>query len=490
MERNFTDERKNEVRDVIEASLLRWIQLDLQIERNSELAPELGLNVAIDCAEAYRERVIQKLQKSLEVLEEKYKDTNNIDKSYATNHIADAIKSIQSLNTYILRLAESLYPENGGMDAGKASALNAMWNSYELLINNVQQKREFAYDVESIVYGLDGTRRNVEWVAIKQQEYVVEAYELLHPEMKEKMNKFLSTGDPNVLTANDITSIKYLAYTAPEPYRTVYLEYVGTYEIGYISEENIDYEKSRAWFRPSNNKIYMENTSEYLTENPRGDYTTFFHECGHATDYNFSDIDKDYFCKEYIFYDSDGALTLQKAIYNDVYNDIANTIYVETVELDKLLNTDSKSFNSENVDTMNVLKAFIPGSEFVKLSEEEVLVRESVKSFYSEEYTKDKYTKDKYEAVSDVYGGVTNLMLFEEEGYGHRGKNKLGQYNYWYEWDGEPTMAQSKEFVAIYFSQLMTGDREAIEATREHFPEASKVMDEMFMSMKETIDNR
>ncbi len=50
MERNFTDERKNEVRQVMEASLLKWIQLDIQIDSNSELVSELGLDGATNYA--------------------------------------------------------------------------------------------------------------------------------------------------------------------------------------------------------------------------------------------------------------------------------------------------------------------------------------------------------------------------------------------------------------------------------------------------------
>lgn len=63
MERNFTNERKNEVREVMEARLLRWIQLELQIESNSEFVPELGLDVASSFAQNCRDRVVEKLQK-------------------------------------------------------------------------------------------------------------------------------------------------------------------------------------------------------------------------------------------------------------------------------------------------------------------------------------------------------------------------------------------------------------------------------------------
>ena len=474
MERNFTDERKNEVREGIEASLLKWIQLDLQIERNSEFVPELGLDVAIDCAETYRERVIQKLQKSLEVLEEKYKDANDIDKSYASNHVADAIKSIQSLNTYILRLAEALQPENGGMDAGKAVSLNSMWSSYELTFEKIQQNREFAYDVESIVYGLDGTRRNIEWVGIKQQEYVVEAYELLHPEMKEKMNKFLSTGEPNVLTANDITSIKYLAYTAPEPYRTVYLEYVGTYEFACIYNNEIEYQ---AFYSHDINKISIQNANAVLVKDERGAYTTMLHECGHATDYQYSEKDKGYFCVEYQTNSAslylvkmatgEEYITLQDAIYYDVYNNITQKIKNMGI--------------MDEIRIENILDTFQYGGNVSELTGPDRYIREKV----LEEY-KLELVGEGNNAAGDVYGGVTNLVISGDGIYGHfPDDNDISSYRYWYYKDGKQTMNQSKELWAHYFACNMTGDKEAQESIRQYFPEASKVLDEIVIYMKE-----
>lgn len=469
MERDFTDERKNEVREVIEASLLKWIQLDLQIESTSELVPELGLNVAIDCAEAYRERVIQKLQKSLEVLEEKYKDTNDIDKSYATNHIADAIKSIQSLNTYILRLAEALQPENGGMDAGKAISLNSMWNSYELAFEKIQQNSEFAYDVENIVYGIDGNRRNLEWVGMKQQEYVVEAYELIHPEIKEKMDKLLSTGEPNVLTSNDITSIKYLAYTAPEPYKTVYLEYVGKYEFACIYDDPMDRTSN---YGKDKNQIYIYDSENALKNCSRGDYMTIFHESGHAIDYIFNANDTEYYCLEFTTYSDELGrdITLQEAIYFDVYNNIEEKIRLAGI-------TDESAVS-------RILETFKYGqSDTDELDDIENRVREEVIDAYADELSGESNA-----AAGDVYGGVTNLVLDAPGVYGHRPKTgNVDEYRYWYNADGSMTYRQSKELWAEYFASCMTSDKPALESIEEHFPVAIKVLEAMSVEMKEEI---
>ena len=91
-----------------------------------------------------------------------------------------------------------------------------------------------------------------------------------------------------------------------------------------------------------------------------------------------------------------------------------------------------------------------------------------------------------HEAAADVYGGVTNLAI--NVGYGHRDVDDNGNYTYWYDSDGNAKLSQSRELLAEYFSYYMTGDQEAIESMREHFPAASEVLDEMFAQMKAELE--
>lgn len=474
MERNFTDERKSEVRDIIEANLFRWIQLELQVESNSEFVSELGLNAVSDFSQNYRDRVVEKLQKGLEILEEKYKDANDIDKSYASNHVADAIKSIQSLNTYILRLAESLHPENGGMDAGKASSLNAMWNSYELMFANIQQKREFAYDVENIVYDVHGVRKKIDNVGIVSQKYVVEAYELLHPEIKEKMEHLLNTGQPNILTAEDITSIKYIVYTASEPYRTVYLEHIDKYEFACIYNNEDEY---KSFYSYNINTISLQNANAVLSKDKRGPYTTLLHECGHATDYIFNENDEGYFCVEYqsnsdslhLVKEATGKeyVTLQDAIYYDVYNNITEKIREWGI-------TDETRINS-------ILDTFKYGGDVEELTGIDKYVRDEILKEYKLELVGENNN-----AAGDVYGGVTNLVISGDGIYGHfPSDGNIDSYRYWYYKDGKATQNQGIELWAHYFACNLTGDKEAQESIRQYFPEASKILDEMVIYMRE-----
>lgn len=124
------------------------------------------------------------------------------------------------------------------------------------------------------------------------------------------------------------------------------------------------------------------------------------------------------------------------------------------------------------------------GSEEIELIEKEILIRENVIEQYNS-----SYSVESCETVSDVYGGVTNLILFETSGYRHNRKNNLGEYDYWYKQNGQSTGAQSKEFVAIYFSQQMSGDLETIENTKAQFPQACELMEEMFAYLKTEIES-
>ena len=104
------------------------------------------------------------------------------------------------------------------------------------------------------------------------------------------------------------------------------------------------------------------------------------------------------------------------------------------------------------------------------LSQTEKKLLENIQQHYREDMA-----GAENEACSDVYGGVTNNIIRGD--YGHN-----GEY-YWYDRNGNATRAQSRELWAEYYSYCMTGNEEAMENLREHFPNAAKFLDEMAESM-------
>ena len=89
-------------------------------------------------------------------------------------------------------------------------------------------------------------------------------------------------------------------------------------------------------------------------------------------------------------------------------------------------------------------------------------------------YKKDITGMEK-EAYSDIYGGVTDNAIVGN--YSHT------RENYWYDENGNATGAQAVELWAEYYSYCMTGNEEAMENLREHFPNAAKFLDKMAESM-------
>ncbi len=143
-----------------------------------------------------------------------------------------------------------------------------------------------------------------------------------------KMDDILASGENNTLTEADRNKIKYIAYTAPEPYRSVYLGYVEIYEVGSFGGKII-------WSKVETNQYYKYTDRTYFVDmitafagDPRGEYTTWIHESGHATDCNAQMCACKFYGLNFSTYNETmgGEVTLQDAIYYDVYNDIEEKI--------------------------------------------------------------------------------------------------------------------------------------------------------------------
>lgn len=274
----------------------------------------------------------------------------------------------------------------------------------------------------------------------QDKDEFIRIYEIYNVETKKKLDNLLSK-----LTEEQIREVKYILYTADEPYRSIYLNELESYTIGNVSGSDTGF------FRPFDNTINVDMIAE--PTNPRGPYTTFFHESGHALDYNFYN-DGNFYSLTYR--NSEGQ-SLMDVIYEDVRNDVRKTIARYT-----------KDKNTQE-DLLNYIMG--AGSIDVNtLSEKEKQLLQYIQAYYK----KDMYGAQN-ESCSDVYGGVTNNIISGQ--YGHWSDT------YWYDSKGNPTGSQAKELWAEYYSYCMTGNEEALENLREHFPNAAKFLDEMAESM-------
>lgn len=229
----------------------------------------------------------------------------------------------------------------------------------------------------------------------KMLEYIV-LYEMIYPEYGGKIDQLLQSDD--VLTKEDRTRIKYLAYTAEEPCKAVYFKYINEYQLGSIGGGNVNV----SHYSPSRNKIFFTDVKSPFSGDSRGPYTTWFHESGHATDGNAAGKGG-YYCTEYkIYLEYFGReVTLQEAIYADVYDDIRDVIQAYAVGA------------SDTIRVEAVLDTFRYGVEEPSLTDAEKQVRDQVVAYY------DKDLRGAVnEAACDVYGGVTNLEIGRKWGYG------------------------------------------------------------------------
>lgn len=113
-------------------------------------------------------------------------------------------------------------------------------------------------------------------------------YEELNPKYVDQTNEFLSP-----LEEQDIVEIKFLMYTAEEPYRTLAMKYLDRFEIIILTPKIREEEKinSDGVFRHKEDVIYVEIGN--LRKDDRGKYYTFFHEVAHAFDYYYGQDNKD-----------------------------------------------------------------------------------------------------------------------------------------------------------------------------------------------------
>ena len=271
---------------------------------------------------------------------------------------------------------------------------------------------------------------------IKEKENRIAEFEKDNKELAKKVNKLLKK-----LDKEQIRDIKYILYSSDEHGRTLYLSELESYTIGNTKGNKTGF------FTTKNNTINVDMTKE--KDNPRGAYTTFFHESGHAIDYNHIDDGKFYS----ITYRNEDGESLQELIYKDVRNDVEKTVSLYT--------SDEEMQRNITDHIMDAGKGDVP-----ELSKTEKKLLENVQMYYNKDL---KGTSN--EAGSDIYGGVTNNIIHGS--YGHWSES------YWYDKNGNATYAQSRELWAEYYSYSITKNEEAMENLKEHFPNAGEMLDEI-----------
>lgn len=469
MIRDFTERAKNELfeqMDMVRSDRLWEGVVDCVSDWGYNLQSWLGsLSIGwyLDNINLYHQKLLDMNNSVKAGIDKVFTDVESIDRKYG-NLLTLLEQEIDKCQQYTHNMALIINPDSRWLTTEACIALKTQIQHTG--INALME--ELRADVA-------GRHTNVNYMDKEKMQEYVQMYEILHPEDGEKLDHIFESDQ--VLTDDDKRKIKYIAYTAEEPYRTVYFKYLDQYEIGTIGEED------GACYKPATNMIYFKDEKTAFSQDARGPYTTWFHESGHATDSN-AEEGSDFYCYNYKIYLEafGGEVTLQEVIYDDVYQNVRETIEYYAREVEELSRVEM------------ILDTFRYGEDESQLTEAEMQIRKSVIEYYD-----DDLNGVVNEAACDVYGGVTNLEIGRVPGgYGHRPgmKDESGDwlsdeeyqeavdaYRYWYDEEGNATFAQSKELVAEYFSYHMTGNVAALESLEEHFPQAIQVLDQMFIDM-------
>ena len=325
-----------------------------------------------------------------------------------------------------------------------------------------------------------------------RQELVVDIYRLMDTDSAEKFDTLFNSGNVPV-DQFDQYNIMYLVYTADEPYRSIYLNSLGKYELGnitltggsfYTSGGNSDIEYADA------NTVNL-NYSETMFDDPRGPYTTFFHECGHAIDFNVA-YDIGSYSSSYDWGSN------YSIILDDVYDRLKT-------EINNYMASDPRYMyipeSTRNDMCFNVLTSILNDGETSYLSTSEIDLLEEIQAKMNNDlsqtgtstFTSDGSGAAVYECPSDIYGGTTNNVVVGN--YSHsifNDDNSNGVWDsgesathYWYNSFGSHTNAQEQEMWAEYYSYNMTGNEEALNAIATYLPNTTVQYEQMAQDMNE-----
>lgn len=436
MIRNFTDHTKEECKRLI-SNISRNENIQDRIVRIEYQYPKIVDKLEL-CSElnsicAYHKSIISKNEETLSQIETIFGNVGDIE-TYYHSVLQNIVQTCRQFNRVLLRLnAVMLLKEDSITSESIHSVLRDVFTEYDrLFVTYIDWERQLEELLE--IY------KSKECITDSDKDVYIELYERYHVDFKKQLDTLIK-----MLSAEHVKEIKYILYTSKEPYRSIYLNELDSYTLGNISGDDTGY------FTRRNNTINVDMTAEEM--NPRGPYTTFFHESGHAIDYNY----KEDGCFYSITYRDSVGKSMQEIIYQDVRNDVSEIIARYTADIESQKRILDYIMGAGTIDIATLNK-----------TEEKIL--ENIQDYYA----KEMYGPSN-EACSDVYGGVTNNIIHGS--YGHWSES------YWYHSDGSATYAQSKELWAEYYSYRITNNEKALQNLKEHFPNTSKFLEQMAISM-------
>lgn len=477
-ERDFTDGYEQAVMDELKNKLANWNELELQATNISHWGTTLGLNGMIQNAQEFQGSIVREITQGINGFLSVVNTVSFYDDLYVKDNMYDIQEAMKQFITYLNELGNVIDPGKVAIDIIPIDKLQSTWNEYFSYYNITRKK---------LIYDEGGNRFKIQEVSSYQKNCIIDDFERNYPEYKNAMDTMLSTGDPNKLEKEDMLNIKYIAYTAPEPYRTIYLANLNLCVFYCIYDEKVQ-ENVKNGYSSEERKIVIRNMSQAFMNNPRTPYMTIFHESGHAIDHMISGVDGAYFTENYITSSSEldavkksigkEEVTLQDAIYYDVYNSIEKQIkHGKALDDEK---TNGEILDEESIE--RILDSFQGDTEeTIMLTSEESTVKNEVLKYYSNEFKKNENV-----LALDIYRSMTNGVIDVLDSESDDTQAKIGhEEEYWSNEDGSSNNNQSKELWAEYFASCMTDNKTSLRSIEKYFPESSKVLEEIVTQLEE-----
>lgn len=361
-------------------------------------------------------------------------------------------------------------------------AVQAVKNKIQEFVDGVAQffddlilTKEEREEIENEINDILSKNPDVVNMSDEDKQHLIDLYEQLYPSQGKNMDSVLEP----MLDAGyneHAQNIKVLAYTAEEPYRSVFLDNVGDVNILDLDCDDTQHYSS------STDGVYLDVDAWKNEAHPTTQtYTTFFHECSHAIDYHSG---KDGVPYTQTYKDASGN-TLNDTIENNVRQDIRDS--AENY-LDGLGYSDEEKASI----TSEVEKAIMNCADIHEPGSVPTLSSTDAQDCY------DAVVKDVsstvYKSSSDIYGGMTGNTL--NNGCWHpavRTRDDGTKWSYWtngtydsatnsyvpnVEDDGSLSYKPSigKEFFAENMAAYMTGDTDEMKGidvysddTRDYF---------------------
>lgn len=306
----------------------------------------------------------------------------------------------------------------------------------------------------------------------QEKQKFIDEFEKKNPDIKKQFDKFLNSGgEYNNLTDDEKREIKYRAYTADEPARTIFLRNLEKLNIR-TTDTNTDKrandkEKGTAFYKPaafrhdiSFIRTNNDNDSFGGNSNDKYDYATVYHESGHCIDdladlngWNYGFDTSNYKAKVKIC-GQEKEISVYDAIIYDVYYNKENQY-----SLINFYNNYNKNKETSFEDFKNsLMKGDSSWNE---------IYGETYRNFIYGDNIDKSGKNGSLNGVSDIYGGATQNI----------GEGNTGHTNdYWNTLEKQKVNLPAEAW-AEYFEGSFIQDKTYLENMKKYLPTTCTILD-------------